>query len=126
VNDLVERLDMSQPAVSKHLRVLREVGLVGVRSDAQSRLYRVRPEPLEELDAAGDGCRLLFAHFLSERNQAARDAAGWEVRLRELDRLLAGEEVEPPGMEATPEWRDLYEEYVAEGVPSGAEIPEAS
>lgn len=79
-----------------------------------------------ELEQAGDGCRLLFTHFLSERNQAARDAAGWEVRLRELDRLLAGEEVEPPGMEATPEWRDLYEEYVAEGVPSGAEIPEAS
>jgi DNA-binding transcriptional ArsR family regulator len=51
VGDLVGRLGMSQPAVSKHLRVLREVGLVGVRSDAQRRLYRVRPEPLEELDA---------------------------------------------------------------------------
>ncbi len=51
VGDLVERLDMSQPAVSKHLRVLREVGLVGVRADAQRRLYRVRPEPLAELDA---------------------------------------------------------------------------
>jgi DNA-binding transcriptional ArsR family regulator len=51
VGELVERLEMSQPAVSKHLRVLREVGLVGVRSDAQRRLYRVRPEPLEELDA---------------------------------------------------------------------------
>jgi DNA-binding transcriptional ArsR family regulator len=51
VGELVERLDMSQPAVSKHLRVLREVGLVGVRADAQRRLYRVRPEPLAELDA---------------------------------------------------------------------------
>ena len=51
VGQLVERLDMSQPAVSKHLRVLREVGLVAVRSDAQRRLYRVRPEPLAELDA---------------------------------------------------------------------------
>ena len=51
VGDLVDLLGMSQPAVSKHLRVLREVGLVGVRSDAQRRLYRVRPEPLEELDA---------------------------------------------------------------------------
>jgi DNA-binding transcriptional ArsR family regulator len=51
VNDVVERLGMSQPAVSKHLRVLREVGLVDVRSDAQRRLYRVRPEPLAELDA---------------------------------------------------------------------------
>jgi DNA-binding transcriptional ArsR family regulator len=51
VGELVDRLGVSQPAVSKHLRVLREVGLVGARSDAQRRLYRVRPEPLEELDA---------------------------------------------------------------------------
>jgi DNA-binding transcriptional ArsR family regulator len=51
VGELVDSLKVSQPAVSKHLRVLREVGLVGVRSDAQRRLYRVRPEPLEELDA---------------------------------------------------------------------------
>jgi DNA-binding transcriptional ArsR family regulator len=51
VGELVGRLDMSQPAVSKHLRVLREVGLVDVRSDAQRRLYCVRPEPLAELDA---------------------------------------------------------------------------
>jgi DNA-binding transcriptional ArsR family regulator len=51
VGELVERLDMSQPAVSKHLRVLREVGLVEVRTDAQRRLYCVRPEPLAELDA---------------------------------------------------------------------------
>jgi DNA-binding transcriptional ArsR family regulator len=51
VGELVGLLGVSQPAVSKHLRVLREVGLVGVRSDAQRRLYRVRPEPLEEVDA---------------------------------------------------------------------------
>ena len=41
---------MSQPAVSKHLRVLREAGLVEVRTDAQRRLYRLRPEPLAEVD----------------------------------------------------------------------------
>jgi DNA-binding transcriptional ArsR family regulator len=46
----VEALALSQPAVSKHLRVLRDAGLVAVRADAQRRLYRVRPEPLEELD----------------------------------------------------------------------------
>jgi DNA-binding transcriptional ArsR family regulator len=50
VGTLVERLDVSQPAVSKHLRVLREAGLVDVRADAQRRLYRVRPEPLRDLD----------------------------------------------------------------------------
>jgi DNA-binding transcriptional ArsR family regulator len=51
VTDLVTALDVSQPAVSKHLRVLREAGLVQARIDAQRRLYRVRPEPLRELDA---------------------------------------------------------------------------
>lgn len=50
VGELVERVDVSQPAVSKHLRILREAGLVDVRIDAQRRWYRVRPEPLMEID----------------------------------------------------------------------------
>jgi DNA-binding transcriptional ArsR family regulator len=50
VGELVARLGMSQPAVSKHLRVLRDAGMVEVRVDAQRRLYRIRPEPLAELD----------------------------------------------------------------------------
>jgi DNA-binding transcriptional ArsR family regulator len=48
---LAERLTVTQPAVSKHLRVLREAGLVEVRQDAQRRWYRLRPEPLAEVDA---------------------------------------------------------------------------
>ena len=51
VGELVARLGMSQPAVSKHLRVLRDAGLVTARADAQRRLYRIRPDPLAELDA---------------------------------------------------------------------------
>jgi DNA-binding transcriptional ArsR family regulator len=51
VNDLVQIIGMSQPGVSKHLRVLREAGLVEVRRDAQRRLYRLRPEPLQEIDS---------------------------------------------------------------------------
>ena len=51
VGDLVARLGLSQPSVSKHLRVLRDAGMVTVRVDAQRRLYRIRPEPLAELDA---------------------------------------------------------------------------
>jgi DNA-binding transcriptional ArsR family regulator len=51
VNELVTTLKVSQPGVSKHLRVLREAGLVEVRIDAQRRLYRVRPEPLAEIEA---------------------------------------------------------------------------
>ena len=50
VNELVSTLKVSQPGVSKHLRVLREAGLVEVRVDAQRRLYRLRLEPLEEID----------------------------------------------------------------------------
>src|SRR6516164_6478099 len=50
VNELVARLAMNQPAVSKHLRVLREAGLVRVRIDEQRRLYRLTPDPLRELD----------------------------------------------------------------------------
>jgi DNA-binding transcriptional ArsR family regulator len=50
VHALVERLAISQPAVSKHLRVLRDAGLVSVRPDGQRRLYSVCPEALVELD----------------------------------------------------------------------------
>ena len=50
VGELVTALGVSQPGVSKHLRVLREAGLVEVRRDAQRRIYRVRPEPLRDLD----------------------------------------------------------------------------
>ena len=51
VGELVDALDMSQPAVSKHLRVLREAGLVEARVDAQRRIYSLRPEPLADVDA---------------------------------------------------------------------------
>jgi len=50
VTELVEAVGMHQPGVSRHLRVLREAGLVEVRRDAQRRLYRLRAEPLRELD----------------------------------------------------------------------------
>jgi DNA-binding transcriptional ArsR family regulator len=50
VGELVGQLGLSQPAVSKHLRVLRNAGLVEARVDAQRRLYRIRPGPLADLD----------------------------------------------------------------------------
>ena len=50
VGELVELLGLSQPGTSKHLRVLREAGLVRVRQDAQRRWYELRPEPLTEID----------------------------------------------------------------------------
>jgi DNA-binding transcriptional ArsR family regulator len=51
VSDLVRQVGMHQPGVSRHLKVLREAGLVEVRRDAQRRMYRLRVEPLMELDA---------------------------------------------------------------------------
>jgi DNA-binding transcriptional ArsR family regulator len=48
--DLVKRLELSQPGVSKHLKVLREARLVVVRADGKRRLYTLRPEPLAEVD----------------------------------------------------------------------------
>jgi DNA-binding transcriptional ArsR family regulator len=48
--ELVKRLELSQPGVSKHLKVLREAGLVVVRTDGKQRLYALRPEPLAEVD----------------------------------------------------------------------------
>ena len=50
VGELVEDLGMSQPGISRHLRMLREAGLVSVRQDAQRRWYELRPEGLAEID----------------------------------------------------------------------------
>ncbi len=71
VNDLVDALDISQPGVSKHLRVLRDANLVTVRVDAQRRLYELRPEPLAEVD-----------EWLSSYRQL------WEGRYNRLDDVL--------------------------------------
>ena len=51
VGEIERRLRMSQPTVSKHLRVLREAGFVEATVDAQRRLYRLKPEPFREMDA---------------------------------------------------------------------------
>jgi DNA-binding transcriptional ArsR family regulator len=64
VGELVDRLTLSQPGVSKHLRVLRESGFVAVRQDAQRRWYELRPEPLVELDAWLEPYRRLWADRL--------------------------------------------------------------
>ena len=51
VGEIERQLRMSQPTVSKHLRVLREAGFVESTVDAQRRLYRLRPEPFQQMDA---------------------------------------------------------------------------
>jgi DNA-binding transcriptional ArsR family regulator len=64
VGELVDRLTLSQPGVSKHLRVLRDAGLVEVRVEAQRRWYGLRPEPLTEIDAWLEPYRRLWAQHL--------------------------------------------------------------
>jgi DNA-binding transcriptional ArsR family regulator len=71
VGDLVSALGISQPGVSKHLRVLRDAGLVEARTDAQRRIYRLRTEPLRAMDA-----------WLAPYREL------WESRLDDLERHL--------------------------------------
>ena len=69
VGNLVASLALSQPAVSKHLRVLREGGLVNVRTDAQRRLYSLRPAPLREIDGWLAPYRALWTSRLDRLEQ---------------------------------------------------------
>jgi DNA-binding transcriptional ArsR family regulator len=64
VGELVEQLGLSQPGVSKHLRVLREAGLVSVRHEAQRRWYALCPEPLAEIDAWLEPYRVFWSQRL--------------------------------------------------------------
>src|SRR5215216_618665 len=64
VGELTQRLGLSQPGTSKHLRVLREAGLVRVRPEAQRRWYELRPQPLAEVDAWLAPYRRLWADSL--------------------------------------------------------------
>jgi DNA-binding transcriptional ArsR family regulator len=69
VNELVLGLGLSQPGVSKHLRVLREAGLVRVRIDGQRRLYALRPQPLTELHEWLEPYRRLWGDRLDTLEQ---------------------------------------------------------
>lgn len=64
VGELVARMDLTQPAVSKHLRILKQAGLVEARAVAQRHLYRVRTEPLVELDAWLEPYRAMWSDRL--------------------------------------------------------------
>lgn len=66
VGEIVDALEVSQPAVSKHLRVLREAGVVEARVDASRRLYRLRPEALREIDEWLAPYRRLWEHRLDD------------------------------------------------------------
>jgi DNA-binding transcriptional ArsR family regulator len=78
VNELADHLELSQPSTSKHLRVLREAGLVTVRQDRQRRLYAIDPQPMAEL-----------------HEWLARYRRLWDARLDALERRL--DETAPKG-----------------------------
>src|SRR5215210_7332398 len=75
VGELVDLLGISQPGVSKHLRVLRDGGFVAVRRDAQRRFYELRPEPLAEVDAWLAPYRRLWAASLDALERHLDDTA---------------------------------------------------
>jgi len=95
VGVLVDQLGISQPGVSKHLRVLRDAGLVSVCVDAQRRFYELRTEPLEELDEWLDGYRHL-----------------WEGRLDRLDTYFQGLQPRRKTMETPNKLKDKVVERV--------------
>ncbi len=89
VGDIERQLRMSQPTVSKHLRVLRDAGFVEATVDAQRRLYRLKPEPLREIDA----WLTQFRRFWSAHVDALE---------RHLDRLHAPTPTPTPKNNKTP------------------------
>jgi DNA-binding transcriptional ArsR family regulator len=82
VGELAAMLPIARPGVSRHLRVLREAGLVEVRQRAQWRVYRLRPEPLAEVDAWLGRYRSLWEHRL--------DALHTEVARGKRQRRITG------------------------------------
>lgn len=70
VGELVDRVDIHQSGVSRHLRVLHAAGLVQARADGARRLYSLRPEPFRELQAWTDGYRRLWGGRLDRLERA--------------------------------------------------------
>ena len=85
VGEIERQLKMPQPSLSKHLRVLREAGFVEARVDAQRRMYRIRPEPLMQVDAWLAPFRRLWSKHLDalERHLDRVDPAPNKKRKKE-------------------------------------------
>jgi DNA-binding transcriptional ArsR family regulator len=85
VGELVSATSLSQPAVSKHLRVLRDAGLVEARVEAQRRVYRLCPEPLRSMDEWIAPYRRLWATSLDalERHLGHMDDSPTKVKSKE-------------------------------------------
>ena len=81
--ELAEQFDMSRPAVSQHLKVLRDVGIVASRADAQRRIYRLSDEGLEEIDAWLAKVRAYWTPRLDRLEQVLRESDESEEKIDE-------------------------------------------
>lgn len=70
VNEIVEKVDIHQSGVSRHLKLLKEAGFVSVRTDGQKRVYALRPEPFQEIDAWVAGYRKFWEARLDRFEEA--------------------------------------------------------
>ena len=83
VGDIVSRLHLRQPQVSKHLRVLSEAGLVDVRVDAQRRIYALRPAPLHELEVWVERYRRLWEGSYQRLDAVLEELKAGEMKASE-------------------------------------------
>ena len=86
VGEMVDRLHLRQPQVSKHLRVLSDAGLVDVRVDAQRRIYALRPAPLQELEVWVERYRRLWESNFQRLDALLQDLKRTELRAKKKPR----------------------------------------
>ena len=86
VGEMVDRLHLRQPQVSKHLRVLSDAGLVDVRIDAQRRIYALRPAPLQELEVWVERYRRLWESNFQRLDALLQDLKRTELRAKKKPR----------------------------------------
>ena len=87
VGEMVQRLHLRQPQVSKHLRVLSDAGLVDVRVDAQRRIYALRPEPLQELEVWLERYRRIWEGNFQRLDGLLDQMKNDEVKTKERKRV---------------------------------------
>jgi DNA-binding transcriptional ArsR family regulator len=87
VGDMVHRLRLRQPQVSKHLRVLSAAGLVDVRVDAQRRIYALRPAPLQELELWVERYRSLWEDNFQRLDAVLEELKTGEAKSRQKKRV---------------------------------------
>ena len=97
VGEMVDRLHLRQPQVSKHLRVLSDAGLVDVRVDAQRRIYALRPAPLQELEVWLETYRRLWESNFQRLDTLLHDLKRAELKAKEKKRARTKRQLSDKG-----------------------------